>query len=163
MADLPWADNQVTLKLSVRHLFCYNPDCGRKIFSEHLHPTIAAYSRRTARLEEYLQTLGLLVGGELIALLAELLNICSLCADTILNLILKSPDVVTTTPTILGIDECAIHNGRTYATILQDPQTGSPIDLLEDDKVESIEAWINAHPGVEIISRDRVAVFADAA
>lgn len=141
VADLPWADKQVELQLNVRRFFCDVVECKRKIFTERLggtpplHPAIAAYTRRTARLEEYLQTLGLLVGGELAALLSELLNICSLSPDTFLNLIRKSPAITYATPKVLGIDEWqsplwAIRKGKIYATILVDLQTRSPIDLL---------------------------------
>lgn len=36
-----------------------------------------------------------------------------------------------------------------------------PIDLLEDASAESFAAWLEKHPSVEVISRDRGTTFAD--
>jgi transposase len=57
----------------------------------------------------------------------------------------------------------AIKKGQNYATILVDLQTRRPIELLKDAKFETVEAWLKEHPGIEIISRDRDTVFAEAA
>ncbi len=86
VADLPWADKRVGLELSVRRFFCDLAYCQRKVFAERLHPSIAAYARRTTRLAHYLQNLALQLGGEKAAFLLELLNINSVSADTLLNL-----------------------------------------------------------------------------
>src|SRR3954468_10480740 len=40
-ADLPWAGWTVRLELGVRKLFCDNPDCGRRIFTERLPGVVA--------------------------------------------------------------------------------------------------------------------------
>lgn len=149
--------------MGVRRFFCDIIDCKRKVFAERSHPCIAAYARRTARFEQYLQTLALQVGGEGACLLTHLLNITSLSADTFLNLIRKLPAKEETAHKIVGIDEWAILKGRTYATILVDLETGRPIDLLADAKAETVEAWLKQHPGIEVISRDRHTVFAQAA
>ena len=44
-----------------------------------------------------------------------------------------------------------------------DLETRRPIDLLADDKLETVEKWFKAHPGIELISRDRDTTFAEAA
>ena len=41
LADLPWAGWTVRLELGVRKLFCDNPDCGRRIFTERLPGVVA--------------------------------------------------------------------------------------------------------------------------
>ncbi len=38
-----------------------------------------------------------------------------------------------------------------------------PIDLLADRSAASVEAWFKAHPGVEVISRDRASLYAEGA
>ena len=140
VADLPWADKRVLMQLTVRRFFCDLAVCKRKVFCERLHPSIAAYARRTTRLEQYLQNLALQLGGEKAALLLELLNINLVSADTLLNLSRKVALPTVATPKIVGIDEWAIRKGQTYATILVDLETRRPIDLLADDKLET--KWI---------------------
>jgi transposase len=63
----------------------------------------------------------------------------------------------------LGFDEWAWRKRRRYGTILVDLETHQVIDLLPDDQRATITAWLQAHPGVEVISRDRSGPFALAA
>ena len=59
LADLPWAEYRVRLRLRVRKWFCRNRSCRRRIFTERL-PTIAApWARRTLRLAQRLVALGI--------------------------------------------------------------------------------------------------------
>src|SRR4051812_2948019 len=58
-ADLPWAGWTVRLELGVRKLFCDNPDCGRRIFTERLPGVVAPWARRTLRLGKRLTTVAL--------------------------------------------------------------------------------------------------------
>jgi transposase len=136
VADLPWADKRILLELHVRRFFCDIANCKRRVFCERLHPSIAAYARRTTRLEDYLQNLAFQLGGEKAGFLLELLNINVVSADTLLNLSRKVVVATVPTPKIVGIDEC-IRKGQTYATILVDLETRRPIDLLPDDKLET--------------------------
>ena len=50
LADLPWGEHTVALRLRVRRLFCDNPRCERRIFAERLPGVAAPWARRTARL-----------------------------------------------------------------------------------------------------------------
>jgi len=66
-------------------------------------------------------------------------------------------------PRVLGIDDWAWRKGRLYGTILCDLERGKIIDLLPGRSVESTAPWLCAHPGAEIISRDRASLYAEAA
>ena len=63
LADLPWAGWTVRLELGVRKLFCDNPDCGRRIFTERLPGVVAPWARRTLRLGKRLTAVAVALGG----------------------------------------------------------------------------------------------------
>jgi transposase len=64
---------------------------------------------------------------------------------------------------VVGVDEWAYSFGQRYGTLLVDLEQHVPIDLLADATAESFAAWLQAHPSVEFISRDRGTTFADGA
>ena len=62
-----------------------------------------------------------------------------------------------------GCVDWAWRKGQSYGTILVDLDKRQVIDLLPDRSVESSEAWLEKHPGVEVISRDRCGIYAEPA
>jgi hypothetical protein len=66
-------------------------------------------------------------------------------------------------PRVVGIDDWAWRKGQRYGTIVVDLERSDVIDLLPDRDAETVAAWVKAHPGVEVIGRDRSAAYAQAA
>jgi transposase len=160
--DLPVAGRRVRLSLQVRRFFCRAPGCPRRTFREQL-PTLAApWARRTERLQAILRQIGFALGGEAGARLAAQLGM-PWSADTLLRLVQQAPAPPAPTPRVLGIDDWSFLRGKTYGTILLDLERRVPIDLLPDREVDTCVAWLQAHPGIELISRDRGKTYAQAA
>lgn len=66
-------------------------------------------------------------------------------------------------PRYVGIDDWAFRKGQRYGTVVVDLERGRVIDLLPDREAATVEKWPREHPGVEIITRDRAAAYAQAA
>jgi transposase len=108
------------------------------------------------------RSIGLVLGGEADSRLTWCLHMGT-SPDTLLRLIRRQPLAVHVTPRVLGIDDWAMCKGQRYGTILVDLERGEAIELLEDRTAEVVATWLEQHPGVEIVSRDRANAYADGA
>lgn len=105
-------------------------------------------------LDTMIEAIGLAVAGRAGARLAARLGI-HVSRDTLLRVVRAIPDGPIETTPILGIDDFALRRGHVYGTVVVDLTSGRPIDLLPDRTSDTVSTWLQAHPGAEIVCRDR--------
>jgi transposase len=141
ITDLCWADWRVRIALRVRRFVCSNDECSRRTFAERLGEQIKAYARRTRRCETQLQCIGLMLGGNAGARLAQIMGL-SVSSDTPLRLV-RALKVHEQPPAeVPDIDDFALRKGETYGTILVDLQRQHLVDLLPDREKATVVAWL---------------------
>ena len=162
VADVPSAGRQVQLVLRVRKFRCDTTDCPRRIFAERLTPFIKPWARMTMRLSQTIEAIGLATSGELGSRFAPRLGIVT-SPTTILRRTMSLPAQGPEAVPQLGIDDWSFRRGRQFGTILVNLATHEIIDLLPDRETETAQAWMQAHPEIDVVSCDRGEDYAAAA
>jgi len=161
LRDLPVSGRYTHLIVHVRRFFCQESTCIRKIFAERFPSLTLPRVKFTLRLQEMLRQMGFALGGEAGARLGRVLSIPG-SSDTVLRLVKQTELPVASSPRVVGIDDWSWKRRLRYGTLICDLESRKPIDVLPDRSVESVSAWFEKYPSIEIVSRDRSSEYAAA-
>ena len=163
LADRPWGETSVVLQVRARRFRCRCSSCPRRIFCERLAPLTHAYGRRTTPQRRFLERLGLALAGRAGARFAATAG-TPVSRMTLLRLVRALPRPPFPPPRVVGVDDWCIRRGRTYGTIVCDPERHRPLDLLPDRTATTWASWVAEHAAdVRVISRDRAQAYAEGA
>jgi transposase len=162
LAEEPAFGHPVRLQMTVRRFLCPDSECPRPIFAEPLDGFAAKQARTTTRLAQTHLAIGSALGGEAGARLAAKTAVPT-SPDTLLRRVKQAGAQSPGDPKFVGIDDWAWCKGQRYGTIVVDLETNEVIDLLPDRDAATVGTWLAAHPGVELVSRDRASAYSQAA
>ncbi len=157
LQDLPWGVLRVQLRVQVHRFFCQHATCARQIFTEPLPELTERYARRTKRLCEALLSIGWALGGEAGARQCAA-HAMPICGATLLSLLRRCDPATRPTPRVLGVDDWSFQ-ARSAGTLLVDLERHRPVEVLLGSDEQVLTDWLLAHPGVDVISRDRGASY----
>ena len=158
-ADLPISISQTTLSIQVRRFYCPNPCCSRRTFAEPMSGLLGTRARRTRRLAETQGRVGIVCGGAGGARLLKHLRMPASRA-TLLRLVKAMPMPDEPTPVHVGVDDWAMRKGCSYGTIVVDLDRHRVVDLLPDRTAATLAGWLERHPNIKVVARDRSTEYA---
>jgi len=147
------------IRVSVQRWRCQNALCRRQTFGSRAPEAAGFAARRTRRVSDLAGCLGHAVGGRPAHRLTARLGLTT-SRDTILRMLKRAQEPAPAAPRVVGIDDWSWRRGSTYGTLIMDLERRQVVDLLPDRRANTTARWLEAHPEIEVISRDRCGLYA---
>ncbi len=142
--------------------FSFQPSLSERLLWELADLSfVQPWARLTTRLGEQIEAIGLASCGRLGARLGSRLRI-EISRTSLLRRVMKLATQTTAKVQHLGLDDFSFRRGRTFGTVLVDLQRHHIVDRLPDRQKETAAAWMQTHPEITHVSRDRSSEYASA-
>jgi transposase len=163
LRDLSAQGAPVIINVRLARWRCRNQRCDRRIFTERLSGLAAPFARQIARLAGIVRLLGHSAGGRPSERLMKRLGM-PVSDTTILRSLKEHARARSDSGAVhvAGIDDWAWRKGANYGTIIVDLERRQVVDLLADRSAATTASWFKDHPEVEVVSRDRAGLYAEA-
>jgi len=143
------------LHVQVRRFKCLNSQCPRKTFVEPIQALALSKQRRTVGFSGASCDIAQALGGSAAARLSVKLGMAT-SRDTLLRALRRQGREVTmATPVVVGIDDWVITRGHRYGTIMVDLERRIPIEVLAGRESTNVAEWLQRHPSIQVVARDR--------
>ena len=168
LRDLSAQGAPVVINAHLGRWGCRNQLCDRRIFTERVPGLASPFARRTVRLAEIVRLIGYNAGGRPSERLMKRLGM-PVSATTILAGLRKYAGARSETGSlassvrVAGVDDWAWRKGHKYGTIIVDLERRAVVDVLADRSAATMTNWFRDHPNVDVVSRDRAGLYAEAA
>ena len=156
--DTPIQNIETYLVVNAYEYECSNKKCEVTTFNESL-PFARKNKVMTDNLIQLILSISIFMSSSATSLILSFLGV-KVSADTIDRIIHKIEIVDNPDIEAVGIDDVAIRKGQTYATAIYDLNDHHLLALLDGRDANSIREWLEKHPKIRTVARDRASAYA---